>query len=378
MNFSFWEKDSFLGKCDFCVIGAGLVGLNAALELRKSNPKARIVVLERGKLPSGASTKNAGFACFGSPSELWEDLQNRSADEVFSLVKKRWRGLTALRTLLGDARIGYTHTGGYELFTPAQEALRNNCLGLLPELNKAAEGITGNPETYASDFSRNKAFGFGGISDLIVNREEGLVDTGKMMRSLLDLVRENGIEVWTGMEVNELIPEKKSQRIITTDGLQLDARKTLIAVNGFARKFLPEAKIEPARAQVLITKDLSALPFEGGFHYDRGYYYFRNVGNRVLFGGGRNLDFEAERTEGFGLTERVQNELEQLLREVILPGISFEIDMRWSGIMGVGNSKRPIMKEVMPGVHCAVRMGGMGVAIGTLVGQEAAHMMMQS
>ena len=130
--------------------------------------------------------------------------------------------------------------------------------------------------------------------------------------------------------------------------------------------------MEPARAQVLITEPLDALPFAGGFHYDRGYYYFRDVGHRVLFGGGRNLDIAGERTTEFGLTDTIQQSLERLLRELILPGRTFRIEQRWSGIMGLGGSKSTIIRQVAPTVSCAVRMGGMGVAIGTQVGETAA------
>ena len=49
--------------------------------------------------------------------------------------------------------------------------------------------------------------------------------------------------------------------------------------------------------------------------------------------------------------------------------------MRWSGIMGVGKQKSSIVKHLSPNVICAVRMGGMGVAIGSLVGEEAAMLM---
>jgi len=42
--------------------------------------------------------------------------------------------------------------------------------------------------------------------------------------------------------------------------------------------------------------------------------------------------------------------------------------------MGVGTEKKPIIKHYSPNVVCAVRMGGMGVAIGSLVGKEAAKL----
>jgi glycine/D-amino acid oxidase-like deaminating enzyme len=107
---------------------------------------------------------------------------------------------------------------------------------------------------------------------------------------------------------------------------------------------------------------------------DRGYYYFRNIGNRILLGGGRNLDFEGETTTEFGETEMIQKKLELLLKEVILPQQDVEIAHRWSGIMGIGNSKKPIVSQLSEHIYCGVRMGGMGVAIGSLVGQELADL----
>jgi glycine/D-amino acid oxidase-like deaminating enzyme len=107
---------------------------------------------------------------------------------------------------------------------------------------------------------------------------------------------------------------------------------------------------------------------------DKGYYYFRNIGNRILFGGGRNLDFVGETTTEFGQTTAIQNRLEQLLTEVILPNTDFKIEHRWSGIMGLGSSKNPIVSQLSNHVYCGVRLGGMGVAIGSLIGNDLADL----
>lgn len=132
--------------------------------------------------------------------------------------------------------------------------------------------------------------------------------------------------------------------------------------------------MHPARAQVLITEPIPGLDIKGTFHLDRGYYYFRNIGDRILFGGGRNLDFDGETTTEFGQTAIIQNQLEKLLREVILPNYDFKIEHRWSGIMGIGSSKNPIVEQLSDHVYCGVRLGGMGVAIGSVVGQELADL----
>ena len=147
----------------------------------------------------------------------------------------------------------------------------------------------------------------------------------------------------------------------------------MIATNGFASQLnIPEVK--PARAQVLITKPIKNLHIQGTFHLDQGYYYFRNIDNRILFGGGRNLDFKTEETTEFAQTKLIQNKLETLLKTTILPDTNFEIDHRWSGIMGVGKQKKAIVKQLSNKVFCGVRLGGMGVAIGSLIGKELAEL----
>jgi glycine/D-amino acid oxidase-like deaminating enzyme len=93
-----------------------------------------------------------------------------------------------------------------------------------------------------------------------------------------------------------------------------------------------------------------------------------------LFGGGRNLDFEGENTDQFGQTPLIQNNLEQMLKEIILPNHEFKIAHRWSGIMGLGAHKKPIVEQLSNNVYCGVRLGGMGVAIGSLIGQELADL----
>jgi len=85
-QFSYWERSSFTDNADVIVIGSGLVGLSAALHLKKSEPSLKVLVLERGFLPSGASTKNAGFTCFGTVSEQLESLGHSSEEEVAQLA----------------------------------------------------------------------------------------------------------------------------------------------------------------------------------------------------------------------------------------------------------------------------------------------------
>ena len=135
MHLSYWEYKSWFSQVDYTVVGSGIVGLHAALRLRERFPQAKILVLEKGVLPEGASTKNAGFACFGSLSELLDDLCSHSEDEVINLVQKRWNGLQLLRKNLGDAAIDFTPHGCYELFLQSDENSFHHCLARYPFIN---------------------------------------------------------------------------------------------------------------------------------------------------------------------------------------------------------------------------------------------------
>ncbi len=371
MNNSYWEKETWFNHIDFAIIGSGIVGLSCAINLQKRYPKAKIVIFEKGILPAGASTKNAGFACFGSVSELLDDLQNQSQELVVSLVKQRKEGLQQLRKLLGDKHIEFYSLGGYEMFPNDNTQHYNVCLDKISFINQLLLPIF-NEEVFSVIPNR---FGFKNIqSKLIFNHFEGQLHTGKMMRELINLAYKKGILICNNVEVTRLSDVKTAVKLELNNHIETTVNKVFIATNGFAKRLVNE-DVQPARAQVLITKPIKNLTVKGTFHLDKGYYYFRNVGNRILLGGGRNIDFKSEETVKQGLTPLIQNKLEELLKTVILPEYEFEIDLRWSGIMGVGNTKTPIVKQLSENCYCGIRLGGMGVAIGTLTGQKLAELL---
>ena len=370
---SYWEHQSFFGPADVAIIGAGLVGLTAALYLKQRRPAWRVVVLERGPLPAGASTKNAGFACFGSLSELLEQGQR---GDVQAVVAARWQGLARLRELLGDAALDYRPVGGFELFRAgADDALAAECLGRMGHFNELLGPVVGTATVFraAPDVARRS--GFGGIGTVIENTQEGSLDAGRLVRTLLARAWAADVPVLTACAVAALAPAPAGgARLRLANGASLDAAQVLLATNAFAQELYPALAVVPGRGQVLVTEPLPQVQLVGTFHYDRGYTYFRQLpDHRVLLGGGRHLNFAAETTTAPGLTGPVQAYLETLLHEVIAPGRRPRIDYRWSGAMGFGPALAPLLAWAAPGVLAAVRCNGMGLALGAGLGWEAAQ-----
>ena len=374
MNLSYWEKSSFLADADYVIVGAGIVGLFAAITLKKTQASARVVLLERSFLPSGASTKNAGFACFGSISELIEQEQTCSKSEFLSVIQQRWQGLNLLISTLGVEQIAFEPCGGYELFTPEESELYQACIAKLNYYNDLLkEHIGATTPIFSIADERIKEFGFKGIEHLIFNAYEGKIDAGKMMQNLIAKARSLGVEIFFGAEVLAYQTQNKQVKISGAH-FEINAKKILIATNAFAKQLLPNLSIVPGRGQVLITKPIQNIKFNSTFHYQKGYFYFRNIDNRILIGGGRNLFFEQEESTEMHNTENILASLKVLLFDKICPNQPIEIDYAWSGIMAFGEQLQPIIEKFSEGVYVAVRCNGMGIAMGSKTGESLARL----
>ena len=371
-EFSYWERKHFWDYWDFTIVGSGITGLTAAIFIKRKYPKAKVTIVERGMLPSGASTKNAGFACFGSMSEILDDLKTGSHESVFNLLKNRFNGLADLRRLLSDKQTGYIPTKGFEIFTNNEREIYENCMQQLHFVNETIAQTIGH-KTFNNEDELIDRFGFKNVNHIISNAYEGTIDTGLMMKSLIELARSEGVEIYNGVEVTHLDYSGEQPKVNTNYG-EIKTGTVVVATNGFAGRLFPEKDVKPARAQVIITKPIKDLKIEGCFHHNCGYNYFRNIDNRILLGGGRHLNKTNEETYEMGNTHEITDYLSDLLMSTILPDCNFEIDQTWSGIMGVGSSKQVILENVGASTIAAFRFGGMGIALGTHIGKSVAEM----
>src|SRR5580698_1863369 len=370
---SIWVKETFFAPADIIIAGSGLVGLWSAYYLKKKHPSLRITIVERGIIPAGASTRNAGFACFGSLTELLADIDLMGEDKMLELVSRRFKGLRKIRKTFRDSEIGFERLGSYELLATAGKLKDSNGLrSAIDRMNRHLLKITGEQKTFKLQNEKISAFGFAGIQYLVESRTEGQLHSGLLCQALLRLVQSHGVNILNNIYITGY--EKTGGHLLlhSQHPFPLVANQLLVCTNAFARRLLPQLDIIPARGQVLVTSPIEGLPFKGTFHFDEGFYYFRNLGERVLLGGARNHAFEEETTTDMTVTDTIQQELERFLREIVLPGRHYTIDTRWSGIMGMGGDKMPIVRAVNDHVFCAVRMHGMGVALAPVIGNQIA------
>ncbi|MGB1004830.1 MAG: NAD(P)/FAD-dependent oxidoreductase, partial [Salibacteraceae bacterium] len=227
-----------------------------------------------------------------------------------------------------------------------------------------------------SDQLSVKGFNTSVFKSLIFNSFEGQIDTGKTINSLWKLASKLGVKILTGAEVVNM---GKGNVTVSHGGQETNfsAFSVVLTTNAFTKKLVPDLQLDPGRGQVMITKPIKELKCKGTFHVDEGYFYFRNVGNRLLLGGGRNLDFEGEKTTEFGINPTIEKHLKEMLANDILPDLDFVVEHQWSGIMAFGNEKRPVLEWTDSQTLLAVRLGGMGMAIGTELGELASNLVIE-
>jgi glycine/D-amino acid oxidase-like deaminating enzyme len=215
----------------------------------------------------------------------------------------------------------------------------------------------------------------GNFGNEIINKLEGSLNPQMMMNELELSARNKGVLFLSGIEVREIVHDE--QYILTNLG-KMDFKKLIVCTNGFSSFLLPKQDVKPARNQVLITNKIPGLNLDCCYHMNKGFVYFRAYDGRILIGGGRDLDKENETTDQMGTTVLITDYLKEILQKHILPNQTFSIEHSWSGILGVGETKMPIVEMIDKNVLIAVRMGGMGVAIGSFIGRVAASMLMSN
>lgn len=369
-TWSFWEKQEYWSTADIAIVGAGITGLSAAIFAKRKNPQQEIIVLERGFLPEGASTKNAGFACFGSVGELHDDISSNGYDACLSLVKERYQGLKFLRDLVPDAEMDYSSCGGVEIFNEEQAEEWEACKLLIPQLNRDLMDFFGGDVYHESDDYKSFRNCIGSIRSPF----ESSLNPAKMMQALYRRAIALGVKVFYNCELKGY---KRTGDLITLNSHELpdlEVKNLLLCTNAFSNSF-GQFDLKAVRNMVLVSEEM-AWPFPAGvYHAQMGYFYFRRVANRLLIGGGRHLDEEAETTDDFGINPKIKTALLEFTKKYL--GLD-EQDLfaeEWSGILGVGSYKEPIIKKIEEGVFSAFRLGGMGIAIGARTGYKAIELM---
>ncbi|TXC81662.1 NAD(P)/FAD-dependent oxidoreductase [Luteibaculum oceani] len=362
-NFSYWEHQILGQPFDFIIIGGGFCGLYTALFIKEKRPKAKVLILEKNLVGNTASTKNAGFSCFGSAGELLDDIHQIGWEKTADLLQMRIGGLEILQSVIPHSVMDYSRCGAFEVFSKDEEEqsrfqrVQEN----LDNINTDFKSILPNSYTVKDLPDKLKFKGKG-----IFQAGEGALNPFKLIRYLEQKVRTLGVEFIKGVEVYQVDNTAENEVNVHTNKLDLKCQVAICTTNLNSLK-LPEVDCQPARAQVIISKPLPRSVPKEVFHAMNGYTYFRFVDGRLLLGGMRHMDMENEFTGSNNNTAPIIDQLKSFGKELM--GFPIPWDFSWTGTMSVGPDRFPNIgsrKNILYGL----KMGGMGVAVSPYIAKK--------
>ena len=360
-SISYWELD-YYREHDFIIIGGGITGINTAIHLKLQQPWKSVLVIDNHWLGGGASSKNAGFVCFGSPTEILDDINNYGENTASDLIARRWEGSKRLMETVPHAKMDFVKTGGVEVFDHDSYPKDD----LIDKLNSIMIKTTSKEKYFTTQENFiSEAF----HSSLIFMKEEGRINPKKMMSYLYQKAIQMDVKFINDQVINL---DMSANEIELQNFGKITFGKCGVTLNGYIKKLLPDTDVKPARNLVIITEDLPEIKWDSVVHYNKGYVYFRRIGDKFLLGGGRNLDPDKESSDLIEINQKISAYLKDFLHNKITKGKEVKIIHQYVGILGFGNDKIPVVKPYSNDVYLASGLGGMGVAIGSQLGKELA------
>ena len=354
-------------RVDTAIVGGGLAGLTAAIELARAGQK--VAILEAERVGWGASGRNGGFVGPGYATSLAHIGMMAGRDAAHELYRMSIEGVRVV-----EANV-------------AALGLPDNALtyGKLSVLRHAdASGLMARQEQMARDFDYKLEF-----------REKAevraVLRSTKYYDALFDpkafhfhplnyaLGLASGIEALGG-QVFEASPVIDTEldgatKVLLTAGGRVEARDVIFATGGYTGPVLPrlERAMLPIATYVLLSeaaperiRAVIGVPYAISDNRRAGdYYRLVDKGQRLLWGG--------------RITTRTSEpaRLADMMRATMVstyPSLaSIKVDVAWSGLMSYARHLMPMIGQMQPHVWHCYGFGGHGLNTTAIGGKVVAE-----
>jgi glycine/D-amino acid oxidase-like deaminating enzyme len=341
-----FPKPASHGEPDVAIVGGGVTGCSCALTLAEAGLKVRLH--EAREIAGGASGRNGGFALRGGVPAYDEACATMGHDQARLLWELTERSLDRLEALAGDA---FRRVGSLRLASGSaeREALEHELEAL------RADGFA---VERAGDLPAPLARLFDGA---ILHPGDGAIQPARWVRRLARRAAAAGAEIVEGSRV-ELGSAEAPVVVLALDGGLAELAPELAGV------------IRPVRGQVLVTEQLPEPLFERPHYARDGLDYWQQLPDRrLVIGGRRDMDRDAEYTAVEETSAAIQSQIERLATELL--GWPPAITHRWAGIWGETPDRLPLVGPLPSrgGVWIAGGYSGHGNVLGLACGDLVAR-----
>ncbi|MFM0169935.1 NAD(P)/FAD-dependent oxidoreductase [Paraburkholderia sediminicola] len=355
-------------SADVCVIGAGLTGISAALNLAERGHS--VVVLEASKVGWAASGRNGGQLIGGFACDIDTFAKYLPADDVkrvwdmgietLDIVKER----VAKHQIDCDLTIGYLTAANKPRDTDALQKWRDEAqrrFGYDRFSYVDADGV--------GNYVQSQRY-LGGLFDA----DSGHLHPLNYTLGLARAAREAGARIFEDSCVTAL-REENGRHVVETAHGQVQARFVVLACNAYLGQLAPGVanKIMPVGTYVIATEPLdpdraeALMPAKAAVCDSRFVLdYFRPApDHRLLWGGKVSYSKLAPRNLGEAMRRDMLKTFPQL--------DDVKIDYAWGGFVDITMNRAPHFGRLSPTVYFAQGFSGHGVNTTGLAGKLIAE-----
>ncbi len=360
-------------SADVLIIGAGITGLNAAIELARNG--TNVVVLDAGVVGGGASGRNGGQVNLGlnlSPDELVEHYGERAARPLINALCRTPD--TVFKRIEQYGIQCDAEQNGWIQGAVTENRL-NDHLKLVQEFAKHGLAIE---ELDRSEIARRSGSSRY-VGGLFV-KQAGSIQPLSYTRELARVAIQNGVKVFTHSAVQTLKRQSANAGWVVNTGVgEVRAEYVLVCTNGYTDKTVSglEKKVVPARSIQVATEPLSEslqaklLPGRSTIVDKR---------RMILYG---RYDRDGRLTMGDhgpmrdNFCEDDFADLKKRTIEVFPELAEIRWDYHWGGRLAITKDRLPFLFQPTPDLMVGMGYNGRGVGMGTMMGLAMASKVLQ-
>ncbi len=352
-------------EADVCIVGGGLAGLSAAIELQSLGRS--IALIERHRIGGGASGRNGGFVSAGFAEGLSAIAARTGSAHGDALYRLSMEGVEIVRdrvarivpeALMGEGQLLVLRRPGSGALERSRDLMQRSFERALEHWDCARTRSVLQSERYFEALHDGRAFH---------------IQPLHYARGIARTITEADGRIYEHSPALSIRREGSRQIVATPEG-RISAGSVVLATSALDRKLWPRLSraVLPITTYIAVTEPLGdrasqAIATGAAIADDRraGDYYRLLAGGRILWGG----RITTRRSQPRQLGEMLKADMLSVFPQLGAP----RIEHAWAGSMGYARHKMPIVGRIADGVWTATAFGGHGLNTTAIAGRLVAH-----